>query len=39
MKTYKFTAQCRSGQTKTFEFQANGYLEARKKLQEYIDNN
>lgn len=39
MNKYKFTALCKSGQTKTFEFEASGYLEARKKLQELIDVN
>jgi len=39
MRTYKFTALCKSGETKTTTFQASGYLEARKKLQEFIENN
>lgn len=39
MKTYTFTALCKSGQTKTTTFQASGYLEARTKLREFIDNN
>ena len=39
MKNYKFTALCKSGATKTFEFQASGYLAARAKLQELIDAN
>lgn len=37
--TYKFTALCKSGKTKTFEFEADGYLDARKKLQELIQAN
>lgn len=39
MRTYKFTALCKSGLTKTFEFEALNYIEARKKLIELIDNN
>lgn len=39
MKDYTFTAQCKSGQVKTFNFQAEGYLDARKKLQELIEAN
>lgn len=39
MNTYTFTAICRSGNTKTTTFQASSYLEARTKLQEFIDNN
>jgi hypothetical protein len=39
MKNYKFTAECKSGQVKTFEFTANGYQAARKKLQELIEAN
>jgi tRNA A58 N-methylase Trm61 len=39
MRDYKFTAVCKSGQVKTFEFQAANYLAARKKLQELIDSN
>lgn len=39
MKTYKFTALCKSGQVKTFEFEAENFREARKKLQELIDSN
>lgn len=39
MTTYKFTALCKSGATKTFEFEADGYLAARKKLQELIEAN
>lgn len=39
MKNYTFIAQCRSGQVKTTTFQASSYLEARTKLQEFIDNN
>lgn len=39
MKNYKFTAVCKSGQTKTFEFQASNYNEARAKLNELIQQN
>lgn len=39
MKNYKFTAQCKSGKTKTVEFEADGYRTARKKLQEFIESN
>ena len=39
MTTYKFNALCNSGQWKTVEFQAAGYLEARAKLAEFIKNN
>jgi hypothetical protein len=39
MNTYNFTAKCKSGQVKSFTFQANGYLEARNKLQQLIDSN
>lgn len=39
MRTYTFTALCKSGERKTTTFQASGYLEARKKLQEFIDTN
>lgn len=39
MNNYKFTAECKSGQVKTFEFQAANYLAARKKLQELIAGN
>lgn len=39
MKKYKFTALCKSGQTKTFEFEAEDYRAARKKLQELIEAN
>jgi hypothetical protein len=39
MRTYKFIAKCKSGQVKDVEFQASGYLEARTKLQQFIDNN
>lgn len=39
MNNYKFTAQCKSGAIKTFEFQAAGYLAARTKLQELIEAN
>ena len=38
-KTYTFTALCKSGSKKTTTFEASSYLEARKKLQEFIDNN
>ena len=39
MNTYKFTALCKSGEWKTFEFQAANYLEARAKLSELIEAN
>ena len=39
MKTYTFTALCKSGGWKTTTFTANGYKEARKLLDEFIANN
>jgi hypothetical protein len=39
MRTYTFTALCKSGITKTTTFQASGFLEARAILKEFIDNN
>jgi len=39
MRTYTFTAQCASGQWKTFTFTASGYREARTKLTEHIESN
>lgn len=39
MKTYKFTALCKSGEWKAVEFQAASYKEARKLLDEFIANN
>jgi hypothetical protein len=39
MNTYKFTALCKSGEYKTTTFQADNYREARKKLDEFIENN
>ena len=39
MKTYKFTAQCRSGAWKTFEFTAENYQAARIRLSELIEAN
>lgn len=39
MRDYTFTALCKSGQTKTFNFQAEGYLAARTKLEELIATN
>lgn len=39
MREYTFTAQCKSGQVKTFTFEAAGYREARKKLEELIEAN
>ena len=39
MNTYKFTALCKSGQTKTFEFQAENYRQARKELDRLIEIN
>lgn len=38
-RSYTFTALCKSGVEKTTTFEAISYLEARKKLQEFIDNN
>lgn len=39
MRDYTFTALCKSGQTKTFTFQAEGYLAARAELQRLIEAN
>lgn len=39
MRDYTFVAECKSGQKKTFNFQAANYNEARKKLNELIDSN
>lgn len=39
MRTYTFTALCKSGTYKTTTFTASGYLDARKKLNEFIENN
>ena len=39
MRTYKFTAQCRSGEWKTFEFEAESYKAARIRLSELIEAN
>lgn len=39
MKPYKFTAQCKSGEWKEFQFEAANYSAARKKLQELIEEN
>jgi len=39
MRDYTFTALCKSGQVKTFNFQAAGYIAARQKLQELIELN
>ena len=39
MRDYSFTALCKSGEVKTFNFQAENYLAARKKLQELIEEN
>jgi hypothetical protein len=39
MKTYTFTALCKSGAYKTTTFQASGYLNAREKLTQFIANN
>ena len=36
MRDYTFTAKCKSGQVKTFSFQAQGYIAARIKLEELI---
>lgn len=38
-KSYTFTALCKSGKEKTTTFEATSYLDARKKLQEFINNN
>ena len=37
--TYKFNAQCKSGEWKTIEFEAENYKEARRILQEFIEKN
>lgn len=39
MRTYTFTAKCKSGAYKTTTFQASGYLDARKQLSQFIENN
>ena len=39
MRNYKFTAKCKSGEWKTFEFQAENYKDARVKLSELIESN
>jgi hypothetical protein len=39
MNTYKFTAKCKSGEWKTFEFEAKNYKEARNKLSQLIEEN
>lgn len=39
MKYYKFTAICKSGQEKYFEFTANSFREARTKLAQLIESN
>jgi hypothetical protein len=39
MRTYTFTALCKSGTYKTTTFQASGYLDAREKLNQFIENN
>lgn len=39
MRTYKFTAECKSGVTKTFEFEATNFREARKILDKLISEN
>ena len=38
-RSYTFTALCKSGKEKTTTFEASSYIDARKKLQEFIDNN
>lgn len=38
-RSYTFTALCKSGKEKTVTFEASSYLEARKKLQEFIEAN
>ena len=38
-RSYTFTALCKSGAEKKVTFEASSYLEARQKLQEFIDNN
>lgn len=39
MRTYTFTAECKSGIVKTFTFDAAGYLAARQQLNTLIDAN
>lgn len=39
MRTYTFTALCKSGEYKTTTFQAANYREARVLLDEFITNN
>ena len=39
MRTYTFTAQCRSGQVKTFTFEAANFTAARKELERLIQEN
>lgn len=39
MRSYKFTALCASGDWKTFEFEASGYKEARRILNQLISDN
>ena len=36
MRDYTFTAECNSGQVKTFTFQSANYRAARTKLEELI---
>lgn len=38
-RTYTFTALCKSGNNKTTTFEASSYIEARKRLQEFIEAN
>lgn len=38
-RSYTFTALCKSGKEKTITFEATSYLEARKKLQQFIESN
>ena len=39
MRTYTFTALCKSGEYKTTTFQASGYRNAREQLNQFIENN
>ena len=39
MREYTFTAECKSGQVKTFTFQAANYRAARTQLEQLIEAN
>lgn len=39
MRNYKFTVQCKSGEWKTFEFQAKNFLAARAELADLVEKN